>query len=491
MTAIIENKKIEIINPASSATVASLDCYSDKEIHKIINDATLFNDWNKLHLLKRCEIIDRFRKIILKHQYKIREVLKNETGKKDFDVFVELFALMEHMKETVKIAKVALRPSPRNSGLLKNKKAYVLYEPIGLVGIISPWNYPLTTPMSSVVQALLAGNNIILKPSEHTPLTMLYIKELWDKYIGYQDAFNIIVGDSTAGKMIVDSDKIDLICFTGSTKVGKLIAKKCAENLKPHILELGGKDPLIILKDANLKRAVESSLFAGYSNAGQTCISVEDVFVEEEVFDQYVKVMKERVSSMSSGNEDSMEIGSMIMSENCKKVKDFINEIEDKDKIIKGNVVDDNMYIAPTLIINPPNESSIVNKETFGPVICVYSFKNEKDLLKKVHRSGYGLAGSIFGRNKKRIKGILAQLKIGSVSINDVFTHYGVASLPFGGEGQSGIGRLHGYEGLRALSRTKSVLENRFNFLPDPWWFGYSGRFERFLNAFLKYYYKL
>ena len=491
MSAIIEDNKIKVINPISQDEISVLECSSHNEITEIINRSNQFNDWKNLSLTKRCFMIDKLRKVILKHQYEVRRILKEETGKKDFDIFIELFSLMEHLKEISKIARLALRRSPRNAGIMKNKKAYVLYEPLGVVGVISPWNYPLTTPMTSVVQALLAGNNVILKPSEHTPLSTLYIKELWDKHIGYQDAFNILLGGSEVGRSIVDSEHIDMICFTGSTRVGRMIAKSCAERLKPVILELGGKDPLIVLKDADLKRAVESTLFGGFSNAGQTCISVEDVFVEQEVFKKYVDLISSRIEKMSSGDGSDMEIGSMIMEANCEKVRMHIKEINDQNKIIKGKSLEHKMYIAPTLVINPPEDSSLINKETFGPVVCIRPFSSQKELLDMVHKTGYGLAGSIFGRNKKRIKQLLKELKIGNVSINDVFTHYGIASLPFGGQGISGLGRLHGYEGLRALSRIKSVVENRFRFLPDPWWFSRPAWIERILNIFLKYYYKI
>ena len=193
---------------------------------------------------------------------------------------------------------------------------------------------------------------------------------------------------------------------------------------------------------------------------------------------------------MSSGNLDSMDIGSMIMDANCKKVKEHIAQIN-KENVVKGKSIDHSMYIPPTLIIDPPDDSRIVNEETFGPVVSIRPFKSDEDLLNKVHKTGYGLAGSIFGKNKKRINSILKQLKIGNVSINDVFTHYGIASLPFGGEGLSGFGRLHGKEGLRSLSRTKSVVENKYSFIGDPWWYGRPLWVERLLDAFLKYYYKI
>lgn len=491
MSAIIENNEIVITSPVTLKEIDRIKCTSEDEIKDIINRANTYKDWSALPLKKRCSLINKFRRCIVENQSKVKDVLIRETGKKDFDAFIELFGLVEHLKEISKIAKKSLKPSNRNAGIMKNKKAYVLYEPLGVAGIISPWNYPLTTPMTSTVQALLAGNNVILKPSEHTPLSALYMKEIWNQYIGYNDALSIVMGSGEAGKVLVDSSKIDIICFTGSTKVGKSIAEKCSKSLKPVILELGGKDPMIVLKDANLKRSVESALFAGFSNAGQTCISVEEIFVEKEIFNQYVDLISEKVKKLSSGIDDKMQIGSMIMNQNCNKVKEHITEIKDQDKVIRGESIDHEMYIAPTLIIEPLEDARVVNEETFGPVISLRSFENEEDLLKKVHKTGYGLAGSIFGANMKRVNTILSQLKIGNVSINDVFTHYGIASLPFGGEGMSGFGRLHGKEGLRALCRTKSVVKNKFNFIPDPWWFGRSKRIEKFLNIFLKFYYKL
>ena len=491
MSSIIENDEIIITNPITLKEINRIQCSKPSEILEIINRSNNYETWRSLTLKKRCLLINTFRKAIVKNQSKIKEVLKSETGKKDFDTFIELFSLVEHLKEISKIAKKSLKPSYRSAGIMKNKKAYVLYEPLGIAGIISPWNYPLATPITSTVQALLAGNNVVLKPSEHTPLTAIYLKELWDTYVGYNEAFNIVMGGGDAGKTIVDCENIDIICFTGSTAVGKSIAEKCSKTLKPVILELGGKDPMIVLKDANIKRSIESALFAGYSNAGQTCISVEEIFVEKEIFNTYVELISGKVKALSSGNDASMQIGPMIMTENCNKVKEHIEEIRNQEKIIKGSSIEHSMYIAPTLIIEPPLDARVVNEETFGPVISLRSFDSEAGLLEMVHKTGYGLAGSIFGSNIKRVKRILSTLKIGNVSINDVFSHYGIASLPFGGEGLSGFGRLHGKEGLRSLCRIKSVVENRFNFLPDPWWFSTSKRFEGLLHRFLKFYYKI
>ncbi len=491
MGSIINNNEIIVTNPSTLKEVDRIKCITENEFDIIVDKSKSYKNWSNLSLKERCYLINRFRKSILKEQNKVKEVLISETGKKEFDAFIELFSLLDHMKEISKIAKKALKPNRRNSGIMKTKKAYVLYEPLGIAGIISPWNYPLATPMTSTTQALLAGNNVILKPSEHTPLTALYMKKIWDKYIGYDNAFLVVCGGSATGEMIVESSKVNIVCFTGSTKVGKKIAKKCSDTLRPVILELGGKDPMIVLKDANLNRVVESALFGGFSNAGQTCISIEEMFVEKDIFNTCVDLLSKKVKTLSSGSDDNMQIGSMIMADNCNKVNEHIAEIEDQEKVIRGGSNKHAMYIAPALIIEPPSDARVVNEETFGPVISIRSFENEDQLLNMVHRTGYGLAGSIFGRNMNRINSLLAKLKIGNVSINDVFTHYGIASLPFGGEGLSGLGRLHGKEGLRALSRTKSVVKNRFNFIPDPWWFSQSEKMKGILNIFLKFYYKI
>ncbi len=489
MSVRIEEKEIVVLNPASLEEVGRLKKTERKEFDSVILTAKKYSSWSNLSLNKRCKIITSFRKNIAENGKEVKQILKNETGKKDFDVFVEFFTVLEHMKEISKIARYALKNESRNSGLLKNKKSYVQYEPYGIAGIISPWNYPLATPIGIVTEALLAGNNVILKPSEYTPLTPWFIKKLWDKHTDFPNAFQIINGDAEAGNMIVESPDVDVVSFTGSTAVGQLIAQKCAKTLKPVILELGGKDPMIILKDANIDRAVESALFGGLSNCGQTCISTEEVFVEDCVFDKFVNRISKRVKDIKTGEDSSSDLGPMIMSTNSQKVMDHLKEVEDVCEIIKGKSDSKTMFIAPSIVVEPPEDARIVNEETFGPVLSIRKFDNEEDLFLKIHKTGFGLSSSIFGKNKKRINFIVKNIKAGNVSINDVMSHYGIASLPFGGEGLSGVGRIHGKEGLRSLCRTKSIVVNRFNFINEPWWFGRPKIVEKILEKVVNYLY--
>ena len=488
MSAYIENNTLSVLNPITKETIDSFSISSKEDINKAISNAANDKIWRNLSLSKRCYNINKLRKALVKNKDLIHKTLKAETGKPDFDILIEIFTTLEHLKEISKIARKALKPSSRNSGLMKIKKAYVKYEPLGIAGVISPWNYPLATPITSSVEALLAGNSVILKPSEHTPLTSILIKKIWDETSDFKNSFQIIMGGGEVGQMMVESEDIDIICFTGSTAVGKKIALACARTLKPHILELGGKDPMIVLKDANINRSVESALFGGMSNAGQTCISTEEVFIEDCVYNEFLEKISLRIKDLKSG--DSSDLGSMIMPENTNKVKDHIKEAETVCNILRGSTDDGEMFIPPTLVLEPTEDLQIVNEETFGPVMSLRKFSNEDELIEKVHKTGYGLSASIFGKNKYRIDNIVKNIKTGNVSVNDVLTHYGIASIPFGGEGLSGVGRMHGKEGLRSLCRIKSVVENRFNFIKEMWWFGRSKKIEKLLEKAIKLLYR-
>ena len=490
MSAVIENNKLVLTNPITNQNIGEIDICSQSLFSKIEENATTYHDWRKLSLNDRCKLINKFRKSILSNKNKILEILINETGKKDFDVFTELFTTLEHLKETAKIAKKSLKVNRRNVGILKNKKAYVQYEALGTIGIISPWNYPLVTPITTTAEALIAGNNVILKPSEHTSLIIQFLKKIWDEEIGYSKAFQVIYGAGDVGEMLVKSTKNNLICFTGSTKVGRKIAEECAKNLKPVILELGGKDPMIILKDANQRRALEAALFGGLSNAGQACISIEQIYVEDDIFNEFTDKISNRIKNMSAGNNSDDSIGCIITPENYDKINSQLAELDQSIKVVKGQSTNNKFYIPPTLVIDPPLNSKIMNEETFGPVVTIKSFNNDEDLINQIHQTGYGLSGSIFGKNKKRIKQIVEKIRTGTMSVNDVFSHYGIATLPFGGEGISGIGRLHGKEGLRSFCRVKSVVESKFKFIDDPWWFNRTKKIENLLKNAISFFYK-
>jgi len=484
----IEKNQITILSPATLEEVGKVNISTQQDIENALKVAQDYNEWSSLSLNKRCAVINKFRKIVLKNSDLIKKKIIDETGKKDFVVFTELLSFLDHSKTMSKIAKSALKRDKRKSGFLfKNKKAYVQYEPMGIVGIISPWNFPLGTAMKGTVEALLAGNNIVLKPSEYTPLTIDLIKKLWDDNIGYKDAFQIINGSGEVGSMLVKSNLTDVISFTGSTEVGMQIAKICSSTLKPCILELGGKDPMIVLKDASMKRSVESALHAGLFNAGQTCISTEEIYVEDDIADKFISKLSFRIKEIKSGGGDSDDLGPIITSETRQKINEHINEVKDSCSIYSGINNGGEKYIAPTIVVNPPDSSRIVNEETFGPVMSIRPFKTEDELIEKIHKTGYGLSSSIFSTDKKRINRIIKRMKTGSVNVNDVMTNYVIPSLPYGGEGISGLGKQHGVEGLRSYCRVKSVVVNRFNFMDEPMWWGRPKIVEKMLKKVVNF----
>jgi len=487
MPVTIENNQITILNPATLNEVGKVKVSNKQDVDTALKIAQEYKEWSSLSLKKRCAIIHKFRKIVFKNSELLKKTIKDETGKKDFVIFTELLSFLDHAKTMAKIAQSSLKKSSRNPGFLfKNKKAYVQYEPLGVAGIISPWNFPLATPMKGTVEALLSGNNVILKPSEYTPLTSLFMKKLWDEYIGYNNAFQVINGTGDVGSILVESPITDVISFTGSTKVGLKIAETCSSRLKPCILELGGKDPMIILKDASIKRSVESALYAGLFNAGQTCISTEEIFVEDDIVDEFKTKLSLRIKDIKSGGSDSDDIGPIITDETKQKINEHINEVKDSCDIFSGINNGGDKFIAPTIVVDPPDSSRLVNEETFGPVMTIRPFKTEDELIEKIHKTGYGLSSSIFGSDKKRVNRIIKRMKTGNVNVNDVMTSYAIVTLPFGGEGISGLGKQHGVEGLRSFCRVKSIVVNRFNFIDEPMWLGRPKIVEKALEKLVK-----
>jgi acyl-CoA reductase-like NAD-dependent aldehyde dehydrogenase len=278
-----------------------------------------------------------------------------------------------------------------------------------------------------------------------------------------------------------------VICFTGSTAVGRKIAEACAPLFKPVILELGGKDPMIILEDADIDRSVEAAIWGGLSNAGQTCISVERIFAHEKIYPEIVEKLSEEIRKKSSG-KGNMPIGAISVDMSLEKIKQQINDAKNNSEVIEGNA-NSGWFIPPTLVINPPPEAKILHEETFGPVMTIHPFQSHEEAIELANNTGYGLSASIFGKNKKYIKSISRRIHAGVVSINDVLTHYGIADLPFGGMGLSGIGKVHGREGLRSFSHQKGYMSNRISIKSELWWYKRGEKFAQVLHKWIKWQY--
>ena len=483
MSVQIRKSLLNIFNPATGDQISSLPITSFRELEIILDNANkIASTYNSSSFFYRQHLMLKFRKGIVKHMDSFVDIICAETGKKEFEGLMEVFISLEHLEKSSKNLYEALSKKSRKIGILITKKAWIEYEALGVAGIISPWNYPLILTISPMVEALLAGNSVVLKPSENSPLTAQLLKKIWDESTNEPMLFQTIYGSHEIGAKLVSSTKTDVICFTGSTAVGKEIAKICASQFKPVILELGGKDPMIILDDADIKRSVDAAIWGGFSNAGQTCLSVERIYAQEPIYHKIVDCLTHKIKNMSSGKNDM--IGAISSKESLKKIKMLFADVKEKSTLVNGKA-ENGWFIPPTLVINPLDNAKILQEETFGPVMSIESFKSDDEAIILANNTGYGLSASIFSKNTKRMKNISKRIKVGTVSFNDVMTHYGIADLPFGGMGLSGIGKVHGKEGLRAFSNQKSYISNRIELKFEYWWYEHSKKFSKYLRKWI------
>jgi acyl-CoA reductase-like NAD-dependent aldehyde dehydrogenase len=488
MSVRISNNTLEVFDPATGEDLTQFSMTSVQELDSILQTAKAGAEkYNYSSFFRRQKLMTQLQKGITRRMDDFIKTICSETGKKADEGLMEVFISLEHIKQSSHHLYEALGKRNRRSGILKTRKAWVEYEAMGVAGIISPWNYPLILTVSPMVEALLSGNSVVLKPSEHTPLTTKLLKKVWDESTESPELFQPVYGAGEIGNALVASPLTDVICFTGSTAIGRKIAETCAPLFKPVILELGGKDPMIILEDADIDRSVEAAIWGGLSNAGQTCISVERIFVQEKIYPEIVEKLKDKVQTLSSGKGDT-PVGAISVDVSLDKIRDQINDAKNNSDVFEGNA-DEGRFIPPCLVVNPPFEAKILQEETFGPVMTIHPFQTDNDAIELANKTGYGLSASIFGKSKKRIGYISRRVHAGAVAINDVLTHYGIADLPFGGKGISGMGKVHGKEGLRAFSHQKSYMTNRISFKVEFWWYKRSKKFAQLLRKWIKWQY--
>ncbi len=495
MTAIIKEETLEIINlnPATGEEINKVRILQKEEVEALVYKAKeYFSIWSKLSLNDRAKYLKNLRKEIVRNMDDLVKTICEETGKTEMDSIIEVFTVCEHLNYIIKKGPKFLKDEKKSTGLFIHKKAYVSFQPKGVVGIISPWNYPFILTAGPLVQALMAGNTVVVKPSEVTPNTTIKLREIATKAGIPQDAFLVATGDGRTGAFLVESKNTDMICFTGSTATGRKIAEICGKMLKPVILELGGKDPMIVFEDADLRRAAKAALWGGISNSGQTCIAVERVIVQENVYKEFVELIQQELSKIKQGYyNQEISVGSMAFEKQFQIVMNQIQDAKEKGaRIITGGSKNPEfskgLFITPTLIENVSDSMKVWEEETFGPVLAFKTFKTEEEAIAIANQSPYGLNASVWSKNKKRAKRVARQVKSGAICINDVMVNYIISDLPFGGVKESGIGRVYSKEGLRAFTDMQSVVVDRFNLPFELWWFPYSNKIKNLFKNFTK-----
>jgi succinate-semialdehyde dehydrogenase / glutarate-semialdehyde dehydrogenase len=374
---------------------------------------------------------------------------------------VEAVAAVDHITWSANHARrVLARRKVPTSLLLIEFTAYLEYLPYGVVGVIGPWNYPVLTPMGSIAYALAAGNAVVFKPSEYTPAVGQWLVDVFAEVVPEQPVLQVVHGLGDTGAALCRSG-VGKLAFTGSTATGKKVMAACAETLTPVLLECGGKDAMIVEADADVDAAVDAALWGGMTNAGQTCVGIERAYVAAPVYDRFVDALAERAGKLTAGPDDRAEIGPITMPSQIDIIRRHIEDaIARGGRAVVGGV--DAVappYVKPTILVDVPEDALAVQEETFGPTLTVTRVRDGDEGVRLANASKYGLGGSVFSRRRGLL--LARELRSGMTSVNSALTFAGMPSLPFGGTGESGFGRIHGDDGLREFSRSKAITKRR------------------------------
>ena len=434
------------------------------------------------------------RRIILKELEEIALLISRETGKPVSEaIAMELAPSLDLMQYFARQTESLLSPRRISVGLyaLMGRSSYEIYRPLGVVGIISPWNFPWATPLDEVVMALMAGNSVVLKPSELTPLTGLKIREVFTRAGIGEGALQVVTGDGSTGAALVASG-VDKIMFTGSVATGKRVAEAAAKYLTPVVLELGGKDPMIVLDDANVQNAARGAVWGAFANSGQSCSSVERCYVHESIAEQFVdEVVKEtKRLRQSIGTDKNTDVGSMTSEHQLRLVESHIGEAIDKGAtaLTGGRRMPgtSGAFFEPTVLINVNHGMDVMREETFGPVLPIMTFKTDDEAVRFANDTSYGLTASVWTGSIARGKRLAERIDAGTTMVNEVLYTHGIAQTPWAGLKQSGLGRTHGRAGLLELVSTRHIHVNHFGFIPDLWWFNYSPEAGQLFRGFAR-----
>ncbi|QQS39872.1 MAG: aldehyde dehydrogenase family protein [Acidobacteriota bacterium] len=469
-------------DPATGEEIGRVRKRTAEEVSKAVANARdAFEIWKRTPFAERARIVMRARESLLSQMDEVAELISREMGKPVAEALsTDITPVLDLMQYFARNSEKILSPRKRGIGFLGllGRSSTIAYKPLGVVGIISPWNYPLTIPLGEAVMALMAGNTVILKPSELTPLVGEKIGELFKTAGIPRNVFQVVSGDGETGAALV-AEGLDKIMFTGSVKTGKAIAKAAAESLTPVVLELGGKDPMVVFADADLESAADAAVWGAFTNAGQACSSVERLYVEEKAAERFTRLVVQRAKKLrvGPGTDPSSDVGAMSSERQRKIVEEHVAAFEREGAEILTGGNDSEIkapYYPPTVIAKAKNKMRAMRDETFGPTLPIATFKTESEAAELANDTAFGLAASVWTKDLAKGKRVAAKIRAGTVCVNEVLYTHGIPQTPWGGFGDSGYGRTHGDEGLKELVAVQHIHVNRFTFLPDIWWFGYS-----------------
>jgi len=481
----IERKDVIVSrNPATGEVLGEVPEMSVAAIKAAVARARAAQkEWGDLPVRERCERVKRFRDVVLHRAPELIDLLVREGGKTRVEALsMEVMVAIDLATYFIKRAPKILAPEPISLHLLKTRASYVHFAPRGVVGIISPWNFPFVIPIGEMIMSLLAGSAVVLKPSEITPLIALKTKELFDATGLPADLFQVVTGRGAAGAALIDAG-IDYLHFTGSTAVGKKVAAACGERLIPCALELGGKAPAVVCADADPKRTARALVWGAFANQGQVCVSVERVYAHQAVHDELVENIIKLTNELRLGDPagDNVDAGSMTWDHQVEIVEERIKSAVDAGAKVRtgGQRTGRGLQFAPTVITDCKHDMEIMKREIFGPVMPIMKVRDEEEAVRLANDSHLGLAAYVFTDDKQKGRRLADRVEAGTVMVNDCLVAYGAPETPFGGIKQSGIGVTHSDRGLRDLCQARHVNYDRLTFKRELWWYPYSDKVQR------------
>ena len=490
----IAARKTVSVNPATGEVLGEFPCAGETEVVATVARARAGQAaWAELGLRRRIAVLRKFQAKLCAKKSAIAQAITREAGKPVVEALVtEVLVALDAARFLIDNSWALLRDEPVPHGNLatKLKRGWLVREPHGVIGIISPWNYPFSIPATETLAALAAGNSVVLKPSELTPLVALELASLLHAAGVPQDTFQVVVGNGAVGAALLRSP-IDKLVFTGSVATGKRIAATAAQRLLPVVLELGGKDPMLVLEDADVDVASSAAVWGAFVNAGQACLSVERCYVHRSLYEAFIKACAHKTKQLRVGNgmDADIDVGPMITERQVRMVEAHVEDAKARGAMVLAGgtrlpELGINFY-APTVLADVTHEMRIMREETFGPVLPAMAFDCDDEAVRLANDSEYGLAASVWTRDRKRGERLARRIHAGTVMVNDVISCFGISEAPHGGIKASGLGRTHGRFGLDEMVRMKYLDIDRMPGMKKVWWHRYGETFRRQMEGFL------
>jgi acyl-CoA reductase-like NAD-dependent aldehyde dehydrogenase len=475
-----ETDSFAVHNPADGSLIATLPVDGADRVHEVVERVRSNQpEWEALGVKGRARWLGRLRDWLLDHYDEIADTMQTETGKVRAEAAAETVYVADlinfYGKKAGKL--IGDQRVPAHSPLMKVKRLRVQYRPYPVVGVISPWNFPLILSLGDAIPALQAGCAVVVKPSEVTPIGLGEIVEAWKSEIGGPDVLDVVNGMGETGSALVD--EVDFVQFTGSDRTAKKVLTRAAETLTPVSAELGGKDPMIVLRSADVEKAANAATWGAFANTGQVCISVERLYVEEPVYDEFVKRLTKEVGKLKQGMDSAdygSDLGAMTFPPQTEIVDSHVADARERGATVLtgGERIDgDGDWYPPTVIADVDHSMKVMTDESFGPVVGVMKVRDAEEAVRLANDTRYGLTASVFGRTREA-EAIARRLEVGTVNVNDVLVGFLASDVPMGGWKDSGIGWRHGEYGIKKFVRPESLVITRFGRKREPLYFPYT-----------------